>query len=90
MITIIVIMICICVCSLIQNVQLFYAAFDGKLNDVQRLIEQGAIVQRSNPYCVSNILLSCITPLLYCILYTVKHEKFAETLFPRCRKSAKF
>ena len=60
-------MICFCVCLFIQNEQLYDAAWDGRLNDVQHLIEQGAVVHWSN--WVSNILLSCISPLLYCILY---------------------
>ena len=62
-------MICFCVCLLMQNKQLFDAALYGRLNDVQQLIEHGAVAQWSNPGWVSNILLSCITPLLYCILY---------------------
>ena len=62
-------MICFCVCLFIQNEQLFDAALEGRLNDVQHLIEQGAVAQWSRPDRVSNILLSCITPLLYCILY---------------------
>ena len=48
-------MICISVCLFIQNKQLYYAAKDGNLKDVQRLIGEGADVSWS--YLVSIIII---------------------------------